>query len=128
MQAWKDKDGRYTLIDEGLSSHETYQVRAKIKALGGRWYPGLRHWTVPAEALDILKADRVYGVVCAPSCCEPAMFRYVSAREVEVGRVDLTLCSRCDSRSYQATIIDVCGEPDGARAVYEAEFKAKIEG
>lgn len=27
----------------------TYPVRAEIKAMGGRWDPARKHWTVPAE-------------------------------------------------------------------------------
>lgn len=137
IQAWKRADGRYRLIpmtdEDGISLAwiNLTAIDRLLVAKDGKW-------TCNADVLPHLKAEKVYGVIAGPSSCgcEPAMFRWVTGSEVEAGRTKEKYCPECNLarhpndfvfRYHQCDIIDVCGEGDEGRAVYEAEFAAKFD-
>jgi hypothetical protein len=126
MTAWKQEDGSYLLRNEGLS-RETWRRKDLIRSLGGRWLRRNTCWVVPAEALVELGAKRMYGVIREPYCHEPIAFVFADEGEVKAGRMSRGFCTYCDSHWGRPAIIDVCGESDEARAIYEAEFRARIE-
>lgn len=146
IRAWRlgevDGEVRYALIVGALSGWLEGQElarRAGIDAMSGQW-------VVPEEGLERHKAEKVFGVITGPSSCgcEEPGFRWVTEGEVESGRTAAMDCTRCpggedildedgvllgytEEARHQCDIIDVCGEADVAREVYDAEFKAGIE-
>jgi hypothetical protein len=68
------------------------------------------------------------------------MFRWVGEREMKAGWTEYRVCPTCsdlpktigvyevfDTVHFRCEIIDCCGEADFAEAVYEAEFRHRIE-
>jgi hypothetical protein len=106
------------------------------EAREARLDPELEEWAVPEEKVAVIKAEKIFGVVVGPSSCgcHPAGFQWVGEKEVRAGKTRSWHCRECtrkerarlDSRLgvfYRHKIIDVCGEPDVAEAVFEAEFR-----
>jgi hypothetical protein len=127
IRAWKQADGTYLLENRGLTA-ETYHKRDEIRRLGGRWLPRNTCWVVPADAVDELGAKRMFGVIREAYCHEPIAFTFADAGEVKEGRMRLGFCTLCHSNTGERpAIVEVLGESDEARAVYEAEFRDNIE-
>lgn len=129
IKAWKNRFGTYDLVDEVGSKGETWDRREEIVRLGGVWQQDSGMWNVEAHAVDKLGALRVYGVIREPFCHERMMFMFADHLEVADLKVRRNFCSGCDSLFgwYNVSIIEVCGEADVARQVYESQFKADVE-
>jgi hypothetical protein len=130
MIAIKLSDGRYVLRSELLGGRDTYFAKEKIKRLGGVWDRIARHWTVPPEAVDQLRAKRLYGVIRESFCHTPLGFTFVDQEEVDRLLIRRAFCNYCDSHfaNWRVTIIEICGETDVARQVYEEVFMRDVEG
>jgi hypothetical protein len=146
MRAWKNQDGNYRLgprvtLGPPRDEYDPEFKDGALRAVGGRFDDAAGRWILPAEGVAGLGIRRVFGVVAGPTdCgCSPAIFSYVGEDEVGRGRTDLEICLGCSRRARERggpirgvfvgrDIIDICGEADEARAVYDAEFKSRIEG
>jgi hypothetical protein len=98
LQAWPQKSGDYLLIDGN-----TYYLREKIKAAGGRWDATRKHWTVTREEAVSLGAEIIVHVMRGPVCCEVNMGiesvrSPATESEVERGETRVVFCQHCDSR------------------------------
>jgi hypothetical protein len=147
IKAWRRPDGRYTMISGTLSGWldgREFMRRAGIDP------EKMTNWVLDAKDIDWTTTEKVFGVLAGPSSCgcEPAGFRWVTESEVKAGRTVEKQCRACTPSPradvspsgtcitfavpapvcYECEIIEIMGEADVARQVYEAEFAGKYEG
>lgn len=100
LEAWPTGQGDYF-----LAGRDTYPIKDRIAAAGGRWDHGARRWFVSKEQAQRLGATILVRVLRAPACCEreipdptgqgvPAFATYA---EVLAGRLVVPSCTLCDS-------------------------------
>lgn len=140
IKAWRRPDGKYRLTFDSWAEEKPLHIE-RIKGRRG-CNPRLEDatWTCDGYYVDMIGAQKVYGVLAGPSSCgcEPLGFRWVTESEVKAGQTTMKPCHDCAMRRFhppsgpfayvrhQCDIIDVCGEADFAEAVYEAEFAHRV--
>ncbi len=90
--------------DYALEGRDTYPIKDRIHAAGGRWDSRARKWFVTRDQARELSAAILVRVLRGPACCEKQMgipergvADLASMEETLVGRMTVRLCSHCDS-------------------------------
>jgi hypothetical protein len=106
LQAWPTGQGDYF-----LTGRDTFLIKDRIYAAGGRWDGGAKKWFVSREQAKKLGAAVLVRVLRAPVCCEKAtdtMEVLATEQEVVDGRMRVPTCTRCDlPLQWSAPIVDI---------------------
>jgi hypothetical protein len=119
LEAWPTGQGDYF-----LAGRDTYPIKDRIAAAGGRWDHGARRWFVSKEQAQRLGATILVRVLRAPACCEKhvqpgdtiggeflpvpperGIPAYATYAEVLAGKMKVPFCPYCDSHCLELVAI-----------------------
>ncbi len=114
LEAWPTGQGDYF-----LAGRDTYPIRDRIHAAGGKWDSRSRRWYVNKAQALALGATVLVRVLRAPACCERHMeapergvAAFATQAELLAERMVVRFCPMCDSHIH---------EPVAIRDVVDAE-------